>query len=81
MSLLEIENLKTYYFTRRGVVKATDGVSFSVNKGEAFGLAGESGCGKTTTAFSIMKLVPPPGRITEGKMLFEAGQFLRRQLA
>jgi peptide/nickel transport system ATP-binding protein len=71
MSLLEIENLNTYYFTGRGSVKAADGVGFSVNKGEAFGLAGESGCGKTTVALSVMRLVPPPGRIIGGKILLE----------
>ena len=71
MTLLEVENLKTYYLTRRGPVKATDEVSFDVGNGEVFGLAGESGCGKTTTALSIMKLVPPPGQITGGKIIFE----------
>ncbi len=54
MSLLDIQNLKTYYSTLRGWVKAVDGVSFHVKKGEALGLAGESGCGKTTVAWSIL---------------------------
>jgi len=69
--LLEVKGLKTYFFTRRGVVKAVDGVSFTVDRGETLGLVGESGCGKSTTALSIMKLVPPPGRIVEGSIIFD----------
>jgi len=69
--LLEIENLETYYLTRKGAVKATDGVSFGVGNGEVFGLAGESGCGKTTTGLSIMRLVPSPGQIVGGKIIFD----------
>ncbi|MCS7364738.1 MAG: ABC transporter ATP-binding protein [archaeon GB-1867-035] len=71
MPLLEVRELKTYYFTLRGPVKAVDGVSFDVEKGETVGLAGESGCGKTTTALSIIKLIPPPGKIIGGKIIFE----------
>jgi len=71
MSLLEVEGLRTYFLTRKGEVKAVDGVSFNVAEGEAFGLAGESGCGKTTTALSIMRLVPPPGKIVDGKIIFD----------
>ena len=71
MALLEIENLKIYYFTRAGTVKAVDDVSFTVDKGEALGLIGESGCGKTTMVFAIMKFVTPPGRIVGGKIIFE----------
>jgi len=69
--LLEIRNLKTYFFTYRGVVKAVDDVSFTVGRGEAVGLVGESGCGKSTTAYSIIGLVPPPGRIVGGQILFD----------
>lgn len=69
MSFLEVENLKTSYFTRSGEVQAVNGVSFNVLPGEAIGLAGESGCGKTTTGFSIMRLIPEPGRITEGRIV------------
>jgi len=71
MTLLELKGLKTHFLTRKGEVKAVDGVSFNVAQGEVFGLAGESGCGKTTTALSIMKLVPPPGRIVNGKIIFD----------
>jgi peptide/nickel transport system ATP-binding protein len=71
MSLLEVENLKTYYFTKRGPVKAVDNVSFRVRQGEAMGLAGESGCGKTTVALSIMKILPSGGRIVGGKVLLK----------
>ena len=71
MPLLEVKNLKTYYFTLRGAVNAVDGVSFDVDVGEVLGLAGESGCGKTTTALSIIRLIPPPGRIVDGEIVFE----------
>jgi peptide/nickel transport system ATP-binding protein len=71
MSLLEVENLKTYYFTKRGPVKAVDDVSFQVREGQAMGLAGESGCGKTTVALSIMKILPSGGRIVGGKVILK----------
>ncbi len=71
MALLEVKGLKTYFFTERGVVKAVDGISFEVEKGTTLGLAGESGCGKSTTAYSIIKLVPPPGKIVEGQILLD----------
>ena len=69
--LLAIENLKTYYYTEDGVVKAVDGVDFEVYPGEVLGLVGESGCGKSVTSLSVMRLVELPGRIVEGKILFE----------
>jgi len=68
---LKVEKLRTYYFTRHGVVKAVDNVTFEIYKGETLGLVGESGCGKSTLGFSIIKLVPPPGRIVDGKIIFE----------
>ena len=68
--VLDIQNLKTYYFTRRGPVKAVDNVSFNVMRGQALGLAGESGCGKTTVALSILRILPRGGRIVGGKILF-----------
>jgi ABC-type dipeptide/oligopeptide/nickel transport system ATPase component len=65
--LLEVENLKTHFFTREGVVQAVDGISFSVEKGQTLGIVGESGCGKSVTALSIMGLIPrPPAKIVEG---------------
>ena len=69
--MLEVKGLRTYFFTERGVVKAVDGISFEVKKGMTLGLAGESGCGKSTTAYSIIKLVPPPGKIVEGQILLD----------
>ncbi len=69
--ILEVRNLKTYFYTDAGVVKAVDGVDFSLQRGEVLGLVGESGCGKSVTSFSIMRLVGQPGRIVEGEILFE----------
>jgi peptide/nickel transport system ATP-binding protein len=66
--VLSVSNLKTHFFTRAGVVKSVDGVSFDVNRGEVMGLVGESGSGKTVTGFSIMGLVDAPGRIVEGSI-------------
>ena len=68
-ALLDVQNLRTYFFTRQGVVKAVDGVSFSLKPAETLAIVGESGCGKSITALSLMRLVPdPPGRIVEGSM-------------
>ena len=67
--LLEVEGLATHFFTKAGVVKAVDGVSFTVDKGEVLGLVGESGSGKSMTGYSIMGLVDPPGRRVAGRML------------
>jgi len=75
--VLEVKNLKTHFFTREGVVRAVDGVSFTVGRGEAVGIVGESGCGKSVTSLSIMRLVPYPGRIVEGQIiLYRDGQAL-----
>ena len=69
--LLEITNLKTYFKTREGWVHAVDGVSFSINEGEKLGIVGESGCGKSVTALSIMRLIPhPPGETLDGSIVF-----------
>jgi len=76
LPLLEVEGLRTYYFTRAGPVRAVDGVSFFVEKGEVFGLAGESGCGKTTAGLSILRLLPPYGRIVGGRIVFDGVDLL-----
>ena len=68
--VLDVDNLHTHFFTRRGLVRAVDGVSFSVRRGEVLGLIGESGSGKSVTGFSVMRLVDAPGRIVEGKIRF-----------
>lgn len=68
---LTVENLETHFFTKAGIAKAVDGVSFSVDKGEIMGLVGESGSGKSVTGFSILGLVDPPGRVVGGKVLFK----------
>jgi len=69
--LLDIRGLKTYFYTEEGVVRAVDGVDLHIDRGETLGVVGESGCGKTVTALSIMKLIAiPPGKIVEGKMLW-----------
>lgn len=78
--LLSAEGLKTYLFTKRGVVKAVDGVSFTVNEGEALGIVGESGCGKSMTCLSILRLVPQPaGRIVAGKIFFQGEDLLAKK--
>ncbi len=68
MPLLDVEDLQTYYNARGGVVKAVDGISFQLNEGESLGIAGESGCGKTTLGLSLMKLLPPNGWVSGGKI-------------
>src|SRR6201997_900504 len=77
-TVLEIKGLKTYLFTRSGVVKAVDDVSLSVRRGEALAVVGESGCGKSMTALSIMRLVPnPPGKIVGGTIMLEGRDLLK----
>lgn len=76
--LLKVENLKTYFFTDDGTVKAVDGVDFEVHHGEVLGLVGESGCGKSVTSFSILQLVDSPGRIVDGKIFFEGRDLLKQ---
>src|SRR3954469_1860664 len=72
MSLLEVTDLRVHLFTNRGVVPAVDGVSFSLSAGQALGIVGESGCGKTMTALSLMRLLPsPPARVVAGSIRFQ----------
>ena len=69
--LLEIRNLKTYFYTDQGIAQAVDNVSLTLHRGETLGIVGESGCGKSVTALSIMRLIPePPGKIVDGEILF-----------
>ena len=76
--LLEVKNLKTYFYTDDGVAKAVDDVSFALDKGETLGLVGESGCGKSVTALSIMRLIAqPPGKIVSGEILFKGKDILK----
>jgi len=75
--LLDVQNLTTYYKLPRGYVKAAENITFQVKKGEALGLAGESGCGKTTVALSIIRLLPPEGRIMGGKCLFNGVDIIK----
>jgi len=75
--LLNIRNLKTYFFTSKGILKAVDNVSLTLNKGEVLGIAGESGCGKSTLAFSIIRLIPPPGKIVGGEIFFDGKNILK----
>ncbi|OGW37120.1 MAG: peptide ABC transporter ATP-binding protein [Nitrospirae bacterium GWD2_57_9] len=77
MDLLEIRDLTTHFFTRSGVVKAVDNLSLKLQKGRVLGLVGESGCGKTVTALSILNLVPYPGKIVSGSIFFEGQDLLR----
>src|SRR5687767_547813 len=75
--LLEVKNLRTYFYTEEGVVRAVDGVSWDLDEGETMGLVGESGCGKSVSAMSILRLIPrPPGRIVEGEIIFEGQDLL-----
>jgi peptide/nickel transport system ATP-binding protein len=71
MPLLQVEELTTHYRTQRGWVRAAEGVSFNVEQGEAMGLAGESGCGKSTVALSLLKILPSGGRIRKGKIILD----------
>ena len=77
--LLEVKGLKTYFFTSDGVVPAVDGITYHVDKGETLGIVGESGCGKSVTSLSVMRLIPdPPGKITAGQIFFEGENLLEK---
>jgi oligopeptide/dipeptide ABC transporter ATP-binding protein len=75
--LLEVKRLKTYFYTEDGVVRAVDGVNFEVYPGEVLGLVGESGCGKSVTSLSIMRLISKPGKIDEGEILLDGEDLLK----
>jgi len=75
--VLSLIDLKTYFFTEEGVAKAVDGVSFEIHEGQTLALVGESGCGKTVTALSIMRLLPPPGKIVGGEIRFKGIDLLK----
>ncbi len=77
-ALLDVQGLKTYFHTEYGLVKAVDGVSFQIDQGEIVGLVGESGCGKSVSILSVMRLIPsPPGEIVGGKVLFDGQDLLK----
>ncbi len=81
-TLIEVRNLHTNFYTYQGVVKALDGINLSIKKGETFGLVGETGCGKSVTANSILRLIPsPPGKIEQGMVLFAMPQEKRERMA
>jgi len=77
MTLLKINNLKVYYYTRRGIVKAVDNVSLTINKGEMVGLVGESGSGKSTLGLSIIRVLPPQAKIISGSVVFDGTDLLK----
>ncbi|MDH7556924.1 MAG: ATP-binding cassette domain-containing protein, partial [Candidatus Methanosuratincola sp.] len=79
MDLLQVNDLKTYFFTEAGVVKAVDGISFNVEKGCTVGLVGESGSGKSVTAQSVLRIVPRPGKIISGKIFFNGEDILAKK--
>ncbi|HZU76514.1 MAG TPA: ATP-binding cassette domain-containing protein, partial [Dehalococcoidia bacterium] len=77
-ALLRVKDLQTHFFTEEGVVHAVDGVSYEVEEGETLGLVGESGCGKSVSALSILRLIPnPPGKIVGGEVWFEDQDLLK----
>lgn len=76
-TILEVKDLRTYFYTRDGVVRSVDGVSFSVSEGETLAIVGESGCGKSVTSLSLLRLIPsPPGKIVSGSILFHGKDLL-----
>lgn len=78
-NLVEVKNLKTYFYTEDGIVPAVDGVDFQIQKGETLGIVGESGCGKSVTSLSLLRLVPnPPGKIVDGEIFFRGENILNK---
>lgn len=79
LSLLEVKNLKTYFYTEEGVVPAVDGLSFNLDEGETLAIVGESGCGKSVTSLSILRIfASPPGKIESGEILYEGQDLLKK---
>lgn len=78
-TLLQVENLRTYFHTFRGVVKAVDGISFSLDEGQVLGIVGESGSGKSVSSFSILKLIEPPGVVESEKILFQGEDISKKE--
>ncbi|MGC9311526.1 MAG: ABC transporter ATP-binding protein [Sediminispirochaetaceae bacterium] len=76
--LLEVKNLKTYFYTHKGVVKAVDSVNFDLERGEILGIVGESGGGKSVTGFSVIRLIDEPGRIVDGQIIFKGTDLMRK---
>ncbi|MBG9549875.1 ATP-binding cassette domain-containing protein [Cytobacillus firmus] len=76
-TVLSVENLSTYFKTDKGIAKAVENVSFSLNKGEMLGLIGESGCGKTTVAQSILRLIEYPGKVVSGRVLLNGRDLIK----
>jgi peptide/nickel transport system ATP-binding protein len=77
MAIIEVENLKVHFMTRRGPAKAVDNVGFAIKRNATLGLIGESGCGKTTMAMALMRFVKPPGRIVSGSIKFQGVDILK----
>ncbi len=77
-TLLEVKDLKTYFYTESGIVKAVDGVDFSIQPNETLGMVGESGCGKSVSALSVMRLIDRPGRIVDGELFFRGENLLKK---
>src|SRR5690606_36570644 len=78
MALLEVKDLRTYFYTQEGIVKAVDGTTYTVEEGEVLGLVGGSGCGKSVSALSILRLIPqPPGKVVSGEIIFRGRDLLK----
>ena len=75
--VLDVSDLRTWFHTREGIARAVDGVDFSLNPGEVLGVVGESGCGKSVMSLSVMGLVPKPGRVESGKVIFKGRDLLK----
>ncbi|MCK4382965.1 MAG: ATP-binding cassette domain-containing protein, partial [Candidatus Lokiarchaeota archaeon] len=76
--ILDVRDLTTRFYTEEGIVKAVEGVSFKIKEGEILGLVGETGCGKSVTALSILQLVRPPGKIEKGKVIFQGEDLMQK---